>query len=118
MTDRERDALIAEKVMGWVKVPVKDGPPGSWRWLLPNGVQLGNSEYWPEQYSTNRNAAAVVLERIAELGLERKFLDVLDLQKLKRTDWRYWDWERLMATPAQLCDAALACVAGKEAECR
>lgn len=109
MTDRERDALVAEKVMGWVKVPTEDGPPGSWRWLLPNGVKLVDSEYWPEHYSKNRNAAALVLERIGDLGLCPQFDAVI----------REWypvgtRWSLLMIPPAQLMDAALACVAGKE----
>lgn len=107
MTDRELDALIAERVMGWVKFYPQDQ-----FWTLPNGVQLPDGEFWPPPYSTDRNAAAEVLDRIGELGMgfdyQRRLQSVLGLMAggIGLDKWDY-----ITAAPRQLMEAALACIA-------
>lgn len=112
MTDRELDAAIAEKVMGWevTRVPYMQD---SYKRRLSGGYETG---YVPS-FSTDRNAAALVLKRIGELKLQRQF----NLE-LARQIWppdRSADtfhgadefaFEKQCATPRQLMEAALAAV--------
>lgn len=122
MTDRERDSLVAEKVMGWEAVSQPLGfiaPPFTNKfWLKPDGVVIERGGFYPWSPSTDHNAAALVLKRIGELGMQRRFNE-----ELARQIWppdRHMStfggadafaFEKLTATPVQLMNAALACVA-------
>lgn len=130
MTDRELDALIAEKVMclvwdekrcrvcGWMMLA--EGEVGchpdrcSMVWEGPRPPRADE----PDFYSTDRNAAALVLERIGELGLQEDFLHFLHNLPMKTWSATYAIclWERLTASPRQLMEAALACVLAKSEE--
>ena len=72
MTDRELDALIAEKVMGWRDIAT-DGvsvyghlPPGTEPHL--NVTRAGNGFYHIKRYSTSIADAWEVVERMRELS--------------------------------------------------
>jgi hypothetical protein len=55
MTPRQRDALVAEKVMGWAKIEYSDGTVGFW-WKVPH-------------YTTDIAAAWAVVEKMRECGI-------------------------------------------------
>lgn len=113
-TDRELDAAVAEKVMGiaWDEkrcrvcgwpIVLEDNPgPGCWVTNCSLRPPPDRRADEPAYYSTDRNAAGLVLERIGELGLQRRFINILWHEKTV--------WELLTATPRQLCEVAFACV--------
>lgn len=119
MNDREIDAAIAEKVMGWnlypqpgIMVQGAPSPGGEWGWKNDKDVTIWHREFQP---ATDRNASALVLERIGELSLREPFseraLFVVGALHLSgsRTAW----WRLINITPRQICEAALACVQEK-----
>lgn len=97
MTNRELDAWIAEKVMG------KD--------------HFYTITSWVPHYTEDRNDAALVLEKVGELGKVATFLKHLhsilepDADHIKLL---HFPWKVLMATPRQLMDAVKECVEGVE----
>lgn len=99
MTDRELDAAIAEKVMGW-------NESGS-GWYTPSGKM----HLSVPGFSTDRNAAALVLERIGELGLKDRFTQIMWVSGDRPVQLS--TWQMITATPRQLMEAALACVQEK-----
>lgn len=101
LTDRHRDALVAERIMGWRNVmyyPQSDQCSGE-----PAGV-VGQIEI--PFYSTDDNAARLVRDRIAELGLELKFAlfleSSIELNNIHRLVFNY-----MQTTPRQQGIAAL-----------
>ncbi len=110
MTDRELDAAIAEKVMGFVTA-VK----------ILNGRYGSTIDGYIAHFSTDRNAAALVLEEIGKRGLQREFNE-----QLARQIWPedrpmctfggadQFAFEKQCATPRQLMEAALAAVASSK----
>lgn len=82
MPDRELDAWIAEKVMGW---------------------RFPNYDIFPH-YTTDRNAAALVLEKIGELGLIAEFIGALYFHGALR------DWDMLTASPRVWMEAVKKCM--------
>lgn len=93
MTNRELDVWIAEKVMGF---------------------PFPNYNIFPH-YSTDRNAAALVLEKIGELGLERDLIQHLEgiCKVIRADDWDIACWIYLNATPRQLMEVVRLCMKGK-----
>lgn len=130
MSDRELDALIATRVMGMVECSAwresNLGSAGGPCMMLslglppnekcPNGhgrgecfsIGTGYPGSGPAKYSTDRNAAALVLERIGELGLvlefEREFTVISGFPAGDIL------WFALTAMPRHLMEAALKCV--------
>jgi len=109
---RELDACVAEAVMGWTK----------------HGSDLFTDEVTGQSYELDKSYTAFVEcfnpsinlsdayemeERIAELGLEVKYADILfdiiyptlDLKRL--TSIGQFDWRLIHATPEERCKAAL-----------
>lgn len=104
MTDRELDAAIAEKVMGWTFSPNSG-------WFRHDGTALWESVWSP---STDHNSAALVLKRIGELGLTVQFVGFLRARLISpfpRGVDPTFVW--LMSTPRQLMEAALAVLEGR-----
>lgn len=107
LTDRELDAAIAEKVMGW-KRGVEATDRGEYLvWKLPNGATVPVGDSWPQHYSTDRNAAALVLKRIAELGLAEKLVNTLSPILPPTKSYSMQAWTHMAATPRHLMEAAL-----------
>lgn len=98
LTDRELDAAVAEKVMGWVEVKVAEyshrlvGRPNAQTHFLNI-----------EKYSTDDNAARLVRDRIAELGLTQQFIEVF----LKQESHPPSMFNVMQQTPREQCIAAL-----------
>lgn len=111
MTDRELDAVIAEKVMG-EEICVCEHMKRITTSTFFN-PQTGRcntcGKKAPILFSTDRNAAALVLERIGELGLRSEFSDLLR-PALTSHDKLPLLWYMVTATPRQLMEAALAAV--------
>lgn len=72
LSDRELDVLVAQRLLGWTLMEKQGYPKGIW--LADTGAELPNGEFWPEQYSRYDNAARLVRNRIAELGLAEEFI--------------------------------------------
>lgn len=106
MTDRELNAVIAEKVMGW--------KPEAGGFVDADGYF---HDYYTFEPSTNRNAAAMVLERIGELGLQRSFMyhlaETVHTEPIKFTGAVDWAFQNLCAASRQISEAALKSVEGK-----
>lgn len=62
LNNRELDALVAERVMGWLHVPV--GHPPQLAWLSSKWSSC--IEEGPPHYSTDANAALAVLEKLRD----------------------------------------------------
>lgn len=114
LSDRELDALVAEKIMGEAKCKCEHQKRISTYAFYDS--QTGNCKTCglqvPKAFSTDRNAAYQVLERIAEKGLKDKHLDCLWLIVNPGIDPDNRTWgqvSKLMtATPRQICEAAIA----------
>src|SRR6185295_1545113 len=98
LSDRELDAVVAEKVMEWKRAKAECFPGEEW-WSLGDFITKRISEFQP---STDRNAAALVLEKIGELGLRQEFIEHLE------TEVGFLPWDLVVeATPRQLMIAAV-----------
>jgi len=108
MNNRELDAAVAERVMGWViGEPVSGDPDG-----IPPRPSGGHFNYPVPvpSYSTDISAAYQMEERIKELGLIGEYCFYLN-----RIADAYWyagekqgrSWQLIHATPADRCRAAL-----------
>ena|SRR5690349_23717213 len=106
LTDRELDALVAERVMGW-----EVGGFGDFRSYRQQSGAATIVGLIP-RFATNDNAARLVRNRIAELGLTRKFM-----HELHRDSIEPW-WEQkfcLLQIPSrQQAIAALRAVEGSK----
>lgn len=107
MTDRELDAAIAERFFG--KIPSRNKPSNN------KGYRdAGSPTHWewePLNFSTDRNAAALVLERVGEMGIWKKWAMVMGAQDYTHPIALVWNIAT--ATPRQLMEAALAAVEEK-----
>lgn len=114
LTDRDLDAAIAERVMGWTLVEDL-GTPMSW-WKKPTTCAL--VRVYDFRPSTDDNAARLVRDRIEGLKLESRFMQILGVLIGECEDsvrdsralvsigiGSAFDW--LQATPRQQCIAAL-----------
>jgi hypothetical protein len=104
MTDRELDAAVAEKVMGWT-AERKPGLPHMW---IPPGHFISG---W--RPSTDIATAWQVEERIAELGLIDEYC--LHLNAIANAHWEGGErqpqrWQLVHALPEDRCRAALKAV--------
>jgi hypothetical protein len=113
LTDREIDALVAEKLFQYV---LANGPPISEpRYIAGPGLPFA----LVPNYSSSDHAARLVRNRIAELGLHGPFLKHLDFSAAFDGDGtigfiQQCEWLRMQATPRQQCEAALRALDGKE----
>jgi len=123
LTDREIDTLMAERVMGWRVERHRVGdwlyPPDRSRMFACDGEAVTSCQFAP---SWNDNAARLVRDRIAELGIVDRWAMQLDriVWELPQIDpdmtlssepaslMRY-----MQATPRQQCIAALMAVEAK-----
>jgi hypothetical protein len=118
---RELDVLVAEQVMGFVRVTddtsdynhVRHGnevllPPGatlhSLREWLPRKGQIPFGYFVTQRYSTDIAAARLVEDEIERRGLSSEYTGALAVRI--RGDL----WDLLRATPEQRCRAALVVV--------
>lgn len=116
LTDREIDAAVSVKVMGWKDAAVTHCwvvrewfPKCLWR----DSCLLEKDNWKP---STDHNDIAAVRAEIERLDEIESF--ILNLQKILPIDhfaqrWRE-AWLILNATPRQQCEAALKAVEGRE----
>ncbi len=110
MTDRELDAAIAEKVMGWGVRRMPRVPADSYH----DPKSMCQFESPVPSFSTDRNAAALVLEEIGKLGLKKQWSIGMGA-----TDYVHpisLAWQIATATPRQLMEAALAAVEASSKE--
>lgn len=112
LTDRELDAAIAEKVMGQ-EICVCENMKRITTSTFFN-PQTGRCNTCvkkaPISFSTDRNTAALVLERIRELGLTEKLVNTLSPTLPRTNSYLMQVWTHMVATPRQLMEAALAAV--------
>ena len=110
--NRETDALIAEKVMGWESQYIEyGGSGGEYVWILPDGIRQHEPDV--PSYSTDIAAAYQMEERIAELGLIDEYCK--QLNKIANVHWdegvrQPQRWQLIHATPEDRCKAALMAV--------
>jgi hypothetical protein len=116
MTDRELDALVAEKVMGWIiGYPLADAPDG----MPPRPPGDTRSHYdYPvlvPAYSTDITAAWQVVEKMEDLGYHWRFANVIPssdpivyTMKFMRMDTDAKETE--FTAPLAICRAALKAV--------
>lgn len=108
LTDRELNAQIAEKVMGWAPYPTIHH---DWGWQPKDAAIVWSLQFMP---STDRNAAAQVLERIGEMGLDLKLVANLFTPATQgpysKLALQGYISAALHATPRQICLAALKAV--------
>lgn len=107
LTDREIDSLIAEKVMGWELGATSMPHDPRYYWSNVKGPNSGMTRSVPK-FSDDRNAAALVLERIAELGLVHPFMH--RLIPTKTTSYAEQIFAHMQMSPRQLCEAVLKAV--------
>lgn len=105
---RELDAQVAERVMGWLRLP--DGEPG---WIDAHAPAFNSIRPAPPAYSTDLNACAQAEARVIEMGLGARYAKALeDALSLDLLDgglgWQITDYE---STTALLTASA-------EARCR
>ncbi len=100
---RELDAAVAEKVMGRTVRPSVSSV-GFWE------IESPVSYFEGQHYSTDHNAARLVLAEIEKRGLDVTFVGVLEdiiWPEPVGIDEVGVAWGLLNATPAQICRAAL-----------
>ncbi len=78
LSDRERDALIAEKVCGWSRSWQDDGETflGIAMWIPPSKNEDEQTAVLPA-YTTDRNAFAAVEEALERRGLVGRYEEML-----------------------------------------
>ena len=105
LTNDELDTLVAMKVM---RLYITG--PRTWRDSNDN-----DREYLDWHPSTDRNAAALVLERIGELGLGKRLAHLVGWMNAVNYAESYSEigWAFLTYTPRQLCEAAIECMEKK-----
>lgn len=108
LSDRELDALVAEKVMGRSVLHAGSqshgGPPEHLYLPLPGNIV--------ERYSTDDNAARLMRDRIAELVLQHKFCNLIwEIQTAEEPNFEAdnipYEWFLIHASPRQQAIAAL-----------
>lgn len=115
MTRLRFNRAIARRVMGWTtELDSSSYNPTGYTYNEAGDVILGRD------FTRDHNAAALVRERVAELGWTRTFIDAL--VKVTEINWvfpmaGYRDsWTLLTATPEQTARAAYLAVTGEELE--
>src|SRR5690349_5132538 len=113
LTDRELDALVAERVMGW-----EVGGFGDFRSYRQQSGAATIVGLIP-RFATNDNAARLVRNRIAELGLTKEYMVGIAQEVwpvgTPASDFKGADdfaFRMHNATPRQQCIAALRAVEG------
>ncbi len=108
LTNRELDAAVAERLMGWTQIHPRDdfGDRVGTTGIPPN---MAGFQYL-KHYSTDDNAARLVRDRIAELGLVVYFTECLDniVGEVSNVPWAH-----MQSTPRQQCIAALMALEAK-----
>lgn len=117
LTKQAFNVLVAEKVMGWETLlqPLAMDPSGYCRWV-PGSE--GNRYFDGVDFLADHNAAALVRERVVELGVQENFMD-------RMADYFRPGWGKdvgggevimalLTATPEQTARAAYFAVTGEE----
>ena len=119
MTNRELDAWIATYPMG-EPMPT---PPSAWdgelamigsgrlseggNWRVCSDYESGDIPYWlPRNYTEDRNAATLVLQKVEEFGLAEEWAHQFILLNVSKSSWL---WKVARATPRQLMDAVKKC---------
>ena len=107
----ELDIVIAEKAMRWTCVMASDFSDDGYSfklWTSPDG-KSNNSV---PSYSTDRNAAALVLAEIERRGKIKLFCDALwDMRGMDAAlSVRDEMWVTITASPRDICRAALLAV--------
>lgn len=115
LSDRALDDLVAEKIMAWdlrqqVTGPLTCNKPIKW-WISEDGAATAPGDFTP---STDDNAARLVRDRIAELGLRSSFTNWLVDVTGDDFDPAVMDFRLLQATPRQQCVAALRALGGTD----
>jgi len=111
LTGRELNTAVAEKLMGWKRMPV-ESVFGNFMYAPPDG----SHQRWPvgvPAYSSDVAAAKQVEDRIAELGLEHEYAGAL-LEQTGNTQYQsslpVIVWAIVRATPEERCRAALSVI--------
>lgn len=109
MTPRERDAALAEGVMGSVprlSHPIELGHPCTY-WSAPRG-QWSVFATTPPPFTTDHDACRLVEDEIERRGLVREYITALGtVINAVPFDDDLWPWQHMRATPEQRCHAAL-----------
>ncbi len=140
LTSRQIDVLIAERAMGWKwrqrvgdtamfllppERPDKDDgtqvPVGDMKIPehAPTPADRAHTAAWGSmpRFSTDDNAVRLVRDRVAELGLQKKYAVAFFLVVFPgRTEMvMQWEdfWAFMQATPRQQCEAALKAMEAK-----
>ncbi len=112
LSNRELDAWIAEKVMDWKRAKAACFPGEDW-WSLGDFITKRVLEFQP---SEDRNAAALVLEKLGELGLqvawEHEMLRLFLIAALKHSE--SYGYSFVMATPRTWMIAAVLAWEGRK----
>ena len=112
ITDRKLDALVAEKVMGKTVEGNREVESETYFERFGSGSKQRIWQQLP-RYSTDRNALVPVLERVAERGLMFDLCHYFASDVSGMTNAYQTMWAGFMATPRQLCEAALKAVGVK-----
>jgi hypothetical protein len=109
LSGRALDAEVARDVMEWRNIHMERHGDDYPHYGQPPKCAYDCVNVPP--YSTDHNLAHAVEERIAELGLERKYASALQENVLcAGSDWHGFAWNLAHASPEQRCRAALAAV--------
>lgn len=109
MTDCEKDALVATKIMGWHVVPETPRNKKAW-------VKLGGRRRFPvDEFkpTASLDACAIAEQKIGKLGLKAAYaveLVILAVKADSGKDTRWYDVAT--APPGVRVDAMLECVKG------
>jgi len=103
LPNEEINRLVATRIMDWHD---RDGK-SMWWWRKGINSSAGKIEDWNP--ATDDNDIRLVRDRIAELGLQRLFVNHL-AELTYSGDSSVWYWEAINATPRQQCAAALAAI--------
>lgn len=109
LSDRELDALVAERVMG-LKIKMFADEPHV---VYDTAVCKSAYTLLVDAYSTDDNAARLVRDRIAELGLNYAFVCALD-EITGDPERKSPVFDLMQATPRQQAIAALQALDAKE----
>lgn len=120
LSDDQRDCAVAIRIMGWtlhpcpgIALPNGPSPGGEWGWKTATGEAVWKKHFCP---STDDNAARLVRNKIAELGMAtiRLYENELALlvwpeEKLRQgfSGADHFAFGMQQATPSQISIAAL-----------
>lgn len=109
LTGRALDAAVAERVMGWKLAATSSAHDPQVYWSDVRGPNSGMVRS-VASYSSDDNAARLVRNRIAELGLIPLFIAELPTPKKTGVGTNHYYFGMMQSTAEQQCRAALAAV--------